>query len=178
MSSNGVNNNRRVMPVPKGRESQGQMHQHQNQQQKQPGGSGGDSFGTGQFDQSSFEAPQTKVPVRGVGVDVFGDAAVGTNSYLISEWETTSAKVGASVRIRAKLNRGVDGVARVQVFHLFNGQETWVESVNGFINKGVVTASWVAKNNVVNFDKGEYFFTIIGGRANAQSTNRLKLSGK
>ena len=178
MSSSGINNNRRVMPVPKPRESQGQMHQHQNHQQKQPKNSGGDGFGTGTFDQSSFEAPQTKVPVRGVGVDVFGDASVGTNSYLISEWATTQAKVGANVRIRATLNRGIDGVARVQVFHHHNGQETWVDSVNGFINKGVVTASWVVKDNIKDYDQGEYFFTIIGGRANAQSTNRLKLSGK
>jgi hypothetical protein len=177
MSSNGINNNRRVMPVPKPRESQGQMHQHQNQQQKQPRG-GGDSFGTGQFDKSSFDAPQTKVPVRGVDVDVFGAAAVDTNFYLISEWEKNAAKVGDNVRIRAKLNRGIDGVARVQIFHQYEGRETWVDSVNGFINKGIVTASWVVKDNLTNYDKGDYFFTIIGGRANAQSTNRLKLSGK
>lgn len=179
MSANNVNNKTRVvMPIPQGRGAQGQMHQHQQRQQKQPNNSGGESYGTGNFDESSFQAPQTQVPVRGIGTDVFGDAPVGTNSYLVSEWETTQAKVGANVRIKAKLNRGIDGVARIQVFHEHNGQQIWVESVNGFINKGVVTASWVTKDNINDYDKGNYFFTIIGGRANAQSTNRLKLSGK
>jgi hypothetical protein len=177
--SNNINNNRRVMPVPQGRGAQGQMHQHrQQQQQRVPANSGGDGFGTGNFDRSSFEAPQTSVPVRGIGVDVVGGVPVDANSYLIAEWETTSARVGENVRIRAKLNRGIDGVARVQVFHEHRGQQVWVESINGFINKGVVTANWIAKDNITDYDKGFYFFTIIGGRANAQSTNQLKLRGK
>jgi hypothetical protein len=178
-SSNVNKTNRRVMPVPKPRESQGQMHQHEQHQQKQPNkSSDAESYGTGNYDESSFEAPQTNVPVRGIGLDVLGQVPTGVNSYLISEWETTAAKVGASIRIIAKLNCGIDGVARVQVFHQSNNQEIWVESVNGFINKGVVTANWIAKANVKDFDKGDYFFTILGGRANAQSTNRLKLTGK
>lgn len=178
MSSN-VNNNRRVMPVPQSRESQGQMHEHRQHQQKQPNNAtDAESYGTGNYDKSSFQAPQTNIPVRGIGLDVLGQTPTGVNSYLISAWEKTVARVGTSVRIRATLNCGINGVVRVQVFHQHNNQDVWVESVNGFINKGIVTANWVTKDNVKDYDKGDYFFTIIGGKANAQSTNRLKLIGK
>ncbi len=168
MSVNNVNRYR-IMPPSASKNPNNQFYQ---KEQEQPGGA------TGNFDQSSFQAPQTQIPVRGIGVDIFGDAPVGANSYLVAEWEKTSASVGEGVRIKAVLNNGIDGVVRVQVIHDCDGQQIWVESVNGFLNKGVVTASWVAKDKVKDWDKGSYFFTIIGGKANATSGNRLTLSGK
>jgi hypothetical protein len=173
MSVNNVNRYR-IIPPSASKNPNNQFYRKE-QQQEQPEHS---SAATGNFDQSSFQAPQTQVPVRGIGVDIFGDAPVSANAYLVADWEKTSAAVGEGVRIKAVLNRGIDGVVRVQVIHDYNGQQIWVESVNGFLNKGVVAASWITKDNVKDWDKGTYFFTIIGGKANATSGNRLKLSGK
>lgn len=172
MSSNNINRYR-IMPPSASRNPNNQFYQKEQQNQQEQS-----SNTTGNFDQSSFQSPQTQVPLRGVGVDIFGDAPVGANSYTVADWEKTSAKVGENVRIKAVLNKGIDGVVRVQVIHDVGGQQVWVESVNGFLNKGVVTASWVTKDNVKDWNKGDYFFTIIGGKANATSGNRLKLSGK
>lgn len=166
-------NRYRIMPPPPARNSNNQFYQKE--PPPEPPQSGG---ATGNFDKSSFDAPETRVPQRGPTIDIFGGASVGANAYLIAEWEKTSAGVGESVRIRAVLNKGVDGVVRVQVIHDHDGQQVWVESVNGFLNKGVVTANWVTKDTVKDWNKGSFFFTIIGGKANATSGNRLKLTGK
>lgn len=171
MSVNNVNRYR-IMPPSASRNPNNQFYQKEQQQQQQSGGN------TGSFDQSSFEAPETRVPQRGVGVDIFGGANVGANAYLVADWEKTSAAVGENVRIKAVLNAGVDGVVRVQVIHECDGQQIWVESVNGFLNKGVVTASWTTKDTVKDWNKGSFFFTIIGGKANATSGNRLKLTDR
>jgi hypothetical protein len=164
-------NHYRIMPPPPARNSNNQFYQ-----KEQPSPESGGA--TGSFDKSSFDAPETRVPQRGPTIDIFGGANVGANAYLIAEWEKTSAGVGESVRIKAVLNKGVDGVVRVQVIHDHDGQQVWVESVNGFLNKGVVTANWVTKDTVKDWNKGNFFFTIIGGKANATSGNRLKLTGK
>jgi hypothetical protein len=162
----------RITPPSASRNPNNQFYQKEQQQQQESTGT------TGNFDKSSFQAPQTQIPLRGTRVDIFGDAPVGANSYLVAAWEKPSAGVGEGVRIKAVLNKGIDGVVRVQVIHDHDGQQTWVESVNGFLNKGVVTASWITKDNVKDWDKGTYFFTIIGGKANATSSNRLKLLKK
>lgn len=172
MSVNNVNRYR-IMPPSASRNPNNQFYQKEQQQQKQQS-----SGNTGSFDKSSFEAPETRVPQRGPTVDIFGGANVSANSYLVAKWETESAKVGETVRIRAVLDKGVDGAVRVQVIHDCDGQQVWVESVNGFLNKGVVTASWTTKDTVKDWNKGSFFFTIIGGKANATSSNRLTLSGK
>jgi hypothetical protein len=167
MSVNKVNRYR-ITPPSESKNPNNQFYQKEQQQQQQQ------STGTtGQFDKSSFEAPQTQIPLRGTRVDIFGDAPVGANSYLVAQWEKTSAKIGEGVRIRAVLNKGIDGVCRVQVIHECDGQQVWVESVNGFLNKGVVTASWIAKDTVKDWSKGTFFF--LGGKANATSSNRLTL---
>jgi hypothetical protein len=175
MSVNNANRYR-IMPPTASRNPNNQFYQkeqqQQNQQQQQSGGS------TGAFDKSSFEAPETRIPQRGPTVDIFGGANVGANAYLIAQWEKTSASVGETVRIKAVLNKGVDGAVRVQVIHDCDGSQVWVESVNGFLNKGVVTASWTTKDTVKDWNKGTYFFTLIGGKANATSGNRLTLTGK
>ncbi len=169
-----VNNNRyRILPPAASRNPNNQFYQKEQEQQSEQTGET-----TGNFDRSSFQTPQTQIPRRGVGIDIFGDAPVGANSYTIADWEKTSAKVGESVRIKAVLNKGINGVVRVQVIHDCDGQQIWVESVNGFLNKGVVTANWIAKDNIKDWNKGDYFFTIIGGKANATSGNRLKLTGR
>ncbi len=173
MSVNNVNRYR-IMPPSASRNPNNQFYQKEQQQQQEQQSGGA----TGSFDKSSFEAPETRVPQRGVGVDIFGGASVGANAYLVADWEKTSASVGENVRIKAVLNAGVDGVVRVQVIHDCDGQQIWVESVNGFLNKGVVTASWTTKDTVKEWNKGSFFFTIIGGKANATSGNRLKLTGK
>lgn len=173
MSVNNVNRYR-IMPPSASRNPNNQFYQKEQQQQQEQQSGGA----TGSFDKSSFEAPETRVPQRGVGVDIFGGANVGANAYLVADWEKTSASVGENVRIKAVLNAGVDGVVRVQVIHDCDGQQIWVESVNGFLNKGVVTASWTTKDTVKEWNKGSFFFTIIGGKANATSGNRLKLTGK
>ena len=175
MSVNNANRYR-IMPPTPSRNPNNQFYQKEQQSQQQ--GQEQTGGATGNFDKSSFEAPETKVPQRGPSVDIFGGANVGANAYLIAEWEKTSAGIGESIRIRAVLNKGIDGVVRVQVIHDYDGQQVWVESVNGFLNKGVVTANWVTKDTVKNWDKGTFFLTIIGGKANATSGNRLKLSGK
>jgi hypothetical protein len=174
MSFNYVNRYR-IMPPAASRNPNNQFYQKEQQQQQEQQQSGG---ATGSFDKSSFEAPETRIPQRGPTVDIFGGANVGANAYLVAEWEKTSAAVGENVRIKAVLNSGVDGVVRVQVIHDHDGQQIWVESVNGFLNKGVVTASWTTKDTVKDWNKGSFFFTIIGGEANATSGNRLKLAGK
>jgi|GEM_PF-2253795 len=166
----------RIMPPSASRSPNNQFYQKQPQQQPSPGRSSDST--TGSFDKSSFEAPETRVPQRGLMVDIFGGANVGANAYLIANWEKTSAAVGESVRIKAVLNTGIDGVVRVQVIHDYDGQQVWVESVNGFLNKGVVSANWSAKDTVKDWNKGSFFFTIIGGKANATSGNRLTLTGK
>ena len=169
--------NRRVMPVLGGSGAPNQLLRQQQQQQQEsrtpPGNASAPA--TGGFDRSSFEAPQTLVPVHGVGLDVIGRAPVGTNLYLIAEWSKTHARVGDLVRIKAVLSKGINGAVRVQIFHEVDQRQIWLESVNGFINKGVVSAKWITKNKAVNYDRGSYFFTIIGGRASATSTNRLTL---
>lgn len=170
MSVNNINRYR-IVPPSAGRNPNNQFYQKE-QQQAQPQS----SENTGNFDQSSFDAPETRVPRRGVDVDIFGGAPVGANSYLIAEWDKTSAGVSEPVRIRAVLNKGIDGVARIQVIHDHDGQQIWVETVNGFISKGVVNASWTTKSTVKDWNKGSFFFTIIGGKANATASNRLKLS--
>ena len=163
----------RIMPPSASRNPNNQFYQKQQQQpQQQLGGA------TGNFDKSSFEAPETRIPQRGPNVDIFGGVNVSANAFLIAQWEKTSAAVGESVRIRAVLNKGIDGAVRVQVIHDHDDQQIWVESVNGFINKGVVNAIWTAKDTVKDWNKGSFFFTIIGGKANATSGNRLTLSGK
>ena len=162
----------RIMPPSASRNPNNQFYQKEQQSQPQTGG------GTGNFDKSSFEAPETRIPQRGPNVDIFGGVNVSANAYLIAQWEKISATVGESVRIRAVLNKGIDGAVRVQVIHDHDGQQIWVESVNGFINKGVVSASWTTKDTVKNWNKGSFFFTIIGGKANATSGNRLTLSSK
>lgn len=171
MSVNNVNRYR-IMPPAASRNPNNQFYQKQQQQQEEQQSGGA----TGNFDKSSFEAPETKVPQRGPTVDIFGGASVGANAYLVAEWAQTSAKIGDIVRIKAVLNKGIDGAVRVQVVHDCSGQQVWVESVNGFLNKGVVTASWTTKDTVKDWNKGTFFFTIIGGKANATSGNRLKLS--
>jgi len=170
MSVNNVNRYR-IMPPAASRNPNNQFYQKEQQNQEQQS-----SGTTGNFDKSSFEAPETKVPQRGPTVDIFGGSNVGANAYLVAEWAQTSASVGEIVRIKALLNKGVDGAVRVQIIHDCNGQQVWVESVNGFLNKGVVTASWTTKDTVKDWNKGTFFFTIIGGKANATSGNRLKLS--
>ena len=162
----------RIMPPSASRNPNNQFYQKEQQQQQEQQSSGA----TGSFDKSSFEAPETRVPQRGPTVDIFGGANVGANAYLVAEWANTSAGIGETVRIKAVLNKGIDGAVRVQVIHDCNGQQVWVESVNGFLNKGVVTASWTTKDTVKDWNKGSFFFTIIGGKANATSGNRLKLS--
>ncbi len=171
MSVNNVNRYR-IMPPSASRNPNNQFYQKEQQKQQEQQSSGA----TGSFDKSSFEAPETRVPQRGPTVDIFGGANVGANAYLVAEWANTSAGIGESVRIKAVLNQGIDGAVRVQVIHDCNGQQVWVESVNGFLNKGVVTASWTTKDTVKDWNKGSFFFTIIGGKANATSGNRLKLS--
>ena len=166
-------NHYRIMPPSASRNPNNQFYQKQPQQQPQQS-----SGATGNFDKSSFEAPETRVPQRGLTVDIFGGANVSANAYLIAQWEKTFAAVGETVRIRAILNKGIDGAVRVQVIHDYDGQQIWVESVNGFINKGVVSASWTTKDTVKDWNKGSFFFTIIGGKANATSGNRLSLAGK
>ncbi len=173
MSVNNVNRYR-IMPPSASRNPNNQFYQKE-RQKKEDQQSGG---ATGNFDESSFEAPETRVPQRGPTVDIFGGANVGANAYLVAEWSQTSAGIGEIVRIKAILNKGVDGAVRVQVVHDCNGQQVWVESVNGFLNKGVVTASWTTKDTVKDWSKGSFFFTIIGGKANATSGNRLTLKGK
>jgi hypothetical protein len=170
-------NHYRIMPPSASRRANNQFYQKEQPQNQQPPEEQS-SDTTGNFDKSSFEAPETRVPQRGPTVDIFGGANVGANAYLIAQWEKTSAAVGESVRIRAVLNKGVDGAVRVQVIHECGGQQVWVESVNGFLNKGVVTASWTTKDTVKDWNKGSFFFTIIGGKANATSGNRLTLTGK
>lgn len=166
-------NRYRIMPPPAAGNPNNQFYEKEGQPAPPAHSNDG-----GNFDESSFEAPETRVPQRGPTIDIFGGANVGANAYLIAQWEKTSAAVGDPVRIRAVLNRGIDGVVRVQVIHDCDGQQVWVESVNGFLNKGVVTAVWVTKDTVKNWNDGEFFFTIIGGRANATSANRLRLTGK
>lgn len=170
MSVNNINRYR-IVPPTASRNPNNQFYQKEQQQQQQES-----SGNTGNFDQSSFDAPETRVPQRGPAVDIFGGANVGANAYLVAQWDQTSAKVGDIVRIRAVLNKGIDGVARIQVIHDCEGQQTWVETINGFINKGVVTAGWTTKDTVKDWNKGTFFFTIIGGKANATASNRLKLS--
>ena len=165
-------NHYRIMPPSASRNPNNKFYQKQQQEEPQSSGT------TGSFDKSSFEAPETRIPQRGPTVDIFGGANVGANAYLIAQWEKTSASVGESVRIRAVLNKGLDGAVRVQVIHDYDGRQVWVESINGFLNKGVVTASWTTKDTVKDCHKGGFFFTIIGGKANATSGNRLTLSGK
>jgi hypothetical protein len=162
------------MPPSASRNPNNQFYQKE-QQPQQPQESSGT---TGNFDKSSFEAPETRIPQRGPQVDIFGGANVGANAYLVAKWEKESAAIGETVRVRAVLNQGIDGAVRVQVIHDCDGQQIWVESVNGFLNKGVVTAAWVTKDTVKDWNKGNFFFTIIGGKANATSSNRLKLAGK
>jgi hypothetical protein len=170
-------NHYRIMPPSAGRKPNNQFYQKEQQQPPQP--QQPESSGqTGSFDKSSFEAPETRIPQRGPTVDIFGGANVGANAYLVAQWEKASAAIGENVRIRAVLNKGIDGVVRVQVIHDYDGRQVWVESVNGFLNKGVVTASWTTKDTVKDWDKGGFFFTIIGGKANATSGNRLILTGK
>ena len=161
--------NRRATPVLSGSGVPNPLLQ---QQQQEPATT---NAATGGFDRSSLEAPQTLVPVHGVGLDVIGRAPVGANLYLIAEWSKTHARVGDLVRIKAVLSKGLNGAVRVQIFHDVDHQQIWLESVNGFINKGVVSAKWITKNKARNYDQGSYFFTIIGGRASATSTNRLIL---
>jgi len=163
----------RIMPPSASRNPNNQFYQKEQQQPQQQAGGG-----SGTFDKSSFEAPETRIPQRGPNVDIFGGVNVSSNAYLIAQWEKTAAAVGESVRIRAVLNKGIDGAVRVQVIHDCDGQQVWVESVNGFINKGVVSAAWTTKDTVKNWNKGSFFFTIIGGKANATSGNRLTLSSK
>jgi hypothetical protein len=170
MSVNNVNRYR-IQPPSASRNPNNQFYQKEQSQQEQQSGEA-----TGNFDKSSFEAPETRIPQRGPTVDIFGGANVGANNYLVAEWAQTTAGIGESVRIKAILNKGIDGAVRVQVVHDCNGQQVWVESVNGFLNKGVVTASWTTKDTVKDWNKGTFFFTIIGGKANATSGNRLKLS--
>jgi hypothetical protein len=167
-------NRYRILPPSAPRNPNNQFYQKEQppQQEQQSGGT------TGNFDKSSFEAPETRIPQRGPTVDIFGGANVGANAYLAAKWEKESATVGETVRVRAVLNKGIDGAVRVQIIHDYDGQQVWVESVNGFINKGIVSASWVTKDTVKDWNKGDFFFTIIGGKANATSSNRLKLTGK
>ena len=167
-------NHYRIMPPSASRNPNNQFYQKEPPQQPQTQSNGA----TGSFDKSSFEAPETRIPQRGPNVDIFGGANVSANAYLIAQWEKTSAAVGESVRIRAVLNKGVDGAVRVQVIHDHDGSQVWVESVNGFINKGVVSAAWTTKDTVKDWNKGSYFFTIIGGKANATSGNTLTLVSK
>jgi len=163
--------NRRVMPIPTASKGQNQNHQRdQNAQQQNKGN--GDNSG-----QSVFEVKKTSVPVP----CVFGDYLGGDRferKFKTARWEITTANLKTSVKINAVIDGDApDGPATVQVIHIADGKmPVLIESVSGFLDKGVITASWLTKDKVPNWREGVYRFWVIAGGAREISSNALKLS--
>ena len=173
MPINGIPN-QRVQPVFGGFGAQNQNHQRGQNQQN--GGGGGQQQGDG-FDAADKFMEKVKVPVHNVVINPINNSpAAGGNYYKIAKWETERAKPRQNVQIIAQLHGAAnDGKVILHIIHDINGRKTRIESVEGFLTKGVVTASWLTKDIVPNWNQGVYKFIVAGGGANGESSNDLVL---
>jgi len=170
MSVNGVSN-QKVMPVFGGFGAQNQNHQKgQNQQ------NGGQQKGDG-FDSTDKFIEKVNVPVHNVSINPINNSpTAGKNYYKIAKWETEKSLRSRNVKIIAELHgTAADGTIKVHIIHDVKGQKTRIETIDGFLTKGVVSASWQTKNKVPNWNQGVYKFIVAGGGAGGESSNDLVL---
>lgn len=164
----------RVIPVLPGRESHNQSKEKGQQNPNENGGKSGGNQRGGQFEDGFEDAPKTKVPVH-LNFDAVG-GATASRTFRVCEWTVTRAGLNTDVKVSVIIDGQVpDGKATLQVIHCANGVEAWVDSADGHLKKGVVTASWRTKAKITNWNVGEYKFIIIAGGANCRSSNSLKL---
>lgn len=154
---------KKVMPIFGGHGAQNQNHQKENNQNGQTGFNQTDSFvpqKNAMIDSGSF-VPNT-----------------GANFYKTAQWEKENASPNTNVKIIAELHGSApDGtIVQINIIHnLSENQKSVYDSVSGVLTKGVVSASWQTKAKGTDWNKGNFTFLIIGGRASRESTNALKL---
>lgn len=171
MSINGASN-RKVQPVFAGFGAQNQNHQREQNQQN-----GGQKKGDG-FDSADKFIERVPVPVHNVTINPISNSPTtgGGVYYKTAKWETEKSSRSRNVKIIAELHgSAADGTVKVHVIHELKGQKTRIESVDGFLNKGVVSASWQTKDKVPNWNEGVYKFIVAGGGATGESSNDLVL---
>ncbi len=178
MSVDGIKNGK-VPPVFGSFGSQNQQHQRgQNPQGGGQNGAGqkGGSGGSG-FDSADKFIEKTNVPVHNVKINPIDNSpAPGKIYYKAAKWGTGSASASDNVHISAELNGAPpDGSVKIHIIHEIDGQKTRIESIDGSLTKGVVSASWQAKNKGPNWNKGVYKFIVAGGGAIGESNNDLTL---
>lgn len=170
MSVNGVNN-QKVMPVFGSFGSQNQNHQKgQNQQSK------GQQKGDG-FDSADKFIDKVNVPVHHISINPINSSpAAGGTYYKTVKWETGTSPRNNNVKIVAELHgTTANGTVRVHIIHDVKGAKTRIESLDGFLTNGVVSASWQTKARVPNWNQGVYKFIVTGGGATGESSNDLVL---
>lgn len=158
---------KKVMPIFGGHGAQNQNHQKESAQN--PGGKTG-------FSQTDRFVPQ-KNAVIDSGSFV---PNTGANFYKTAQWEKETASPNTNVKIIAELHGSAPDGTSVQINIIHNLSETQksvYDSVSGVLTKGVVSASWQTKAKGTDWNKGNFTFLIIGGRASRESTNSLKLVG-
>ena len=170
MPVDGVNN-RRVPQVFSAYGSQNQNHQREQSQQ------GGQQKKGDRFDSADKFIEKVNVPIHNVKINPINNSpTTGNNYYKVARWETEKASPSSNVKIVAELHGAVeDGTVKVHIIHDLNGQKTRIESVDGSLTKGVVSASWQAKNRIPKWNEGVYKFIVAGGGAIGDSTNDLVL---
>ena len=171
MPVDGVNNRR----VPQVFGSFGSQNQNHQREQNQPGG-GQQKKGDG-FDSADKFIERVNVPVHNVAINPINNSpTTGKNYYKVAKWETERASPSTNVKIIAELH-GVaeNGTVKVHIIHDLNGQKTRIESVDGSLTKGIVSASWQAKNRIPKWNEGVYKFIVAGGGAMGESSNNLVL---
>lgn len=163
----------RVIPVLPGRGSHNQS-QEKNQQNQNNGGGRNAPTGGNQAGDVFEDAPKTKVPVH-LNFDAVG-GATAKRTFRVCEWSATRAGLNQDVRVNIAIDGQVpDGKAVIQVIHRADGVEAWVDSAEGYLQKGIVMASWKTKAKIKNWNVGDYIFIVIAGNANCRSSNSLKL---
>jgi acetolactate synthase regulatory subunit len=160
----------RVIPVLPGRGSH-----NQSQEKNQQNNNSKPSLQNNQSPDGFDDAPKTKVPVH-LHFDAVG-RATGQRSFRVCEWSATQAGLNQNIKVNVAIDGQVpDGKATLQIIHRLNGVEAWVDSVDGHLQKGIVTGSWKAKAKITNWNVGYYIFIVIAGGANCRSSNSLKLT--
>jgi hypothetical protein len=157
---------KKVMPIFGGHGAQNQNHQKEN--------------GQNQNGQTGFSAADSFVPQKNAVIDS-GSFVPNTsaNFYKTAQWEKTAATPNINVKIIAELHGSApDGTpVQINIIHnLSENQKSVYDSVSGVLNKGVVSASWQTKAKGTDWNKGNFTFLIIGGKASRESTNALKLA--
>lgn len=155
-----------VMKVTEPNKNQNQLHGQP--QQPTPGqNQGGGNQGNGGAPKAAGYS----------SVSTYQAGPIGKNTYIDACWKPNQATRNSPVTIYALLsNSAINTEVKVFIYQKINNQDIKIDELTGKMINGQVTIDWKAQNpNNDDWNKGYYFFMILGGNASKESTNKLTL---